>query len=124
MKNIFLANLCVLCFLDNEVSGKFPTLEDVLLEDLVPDKGSSKCSNDGSSTLFSFDFDSSNASHWAQPNDKWEKLVFLAQMSHNDDNFNRSWTVRIGQGGNIYSLFGAYGEAKVCLRDSSFLAAQ
>ena len=32
----------------------------------------------------------------------FEKEVFLAEMDHNDSNSNRSWSLRIGKGGNIY----------------------
>ena len=39
-----------------------------------------------------------------------EEDVFLAEMVHNDTDANKSWSLRVGHGGNIYSYIGAYGE--------------
>ena len=40
-----------------------------------------------------------------------EEDVFLAEMGHKDTNdANKSWSLRVGSGGNIYSYIGAYGE--------------
>ena len=40
----------------------------------------------------------------------YEEDLFLAKMQHTDNNANRSWTIRFGQAGNIYSMVGPMGE--------------
>ena len=64
---------------------------------------------------FAFDWPGqNNESKW---DPRWrhvENETFLAQMEHVDPtNSSRSWTIRFGTGGNIYSLFSpdGYGEA-------------
>ncbi len=86
-------------------------------------ESSSKCNPRGSdSTSSSFTFTSSQEeSKWFQgypessfygaPWSNHEQHVFNAQMSHTDPNSSdRSWKMRIGTGGNIYSLVGPMGE--------------
>jgi len=115
------------------------SLEEALLADLVPDDDDpSSClfedddsaADTAKSTSWTFKFPGSN------PNSNWyegpcfdqstypgapchnfslyEVQLFLAEMSHNDPaNSHRNWTMRIGQGSNIYSFYSPelYGEA-------------
>ena len=111
---------------------EFISLEEALLTDLVPDTDDpSSCSfEDDASTSWTFNFPGGN------PNSKWyegpcldestypgapcnnfsmyETQLFLAEMSHTDPTHShRNWTMRIGQGSNIYSFYSPelYGEA-------------
>ena len=64
--------------------------------------------NPASST---FQFQSSQAeSQWNADFAPFEEGLFLAKMQHTDSNDNRSWTIRFGQAGNIYSMVGPMGE--------------
>jgi len=86
------------------------SLDRVLIEDMVP-QGSAACGNmDGSATTSSFDYTASG-SYWDAYSSADEPNVFLASLHHQDTNPNRTYTVRFGKGGNIYSLIGPYGEA-------------
>lgn len=40
----------------------------------------------------------------------FESQVFLAEFGHTDPSVNRSWKIRVGPGGNIYSFLGPMGE--------------
>ena len=71
-------------------------------------------STNGGSTAYSFDFQSANQdSQWDITNTDHEQQVFLLEMNHTtpDNNENRTWSLRIGKGGNIYSFVGPFGEA-------------
>ena len=58
-----------------------------------------------------YTFESSqDESNWDSLHADLEEDVFLAKMQHIDDNVNRSWTIRFGQAGNIYSFVGPMGE--------------
>jgi len=61
-------------------------------------------------TSFNFKFSWSNVSNWWQTNAKYEKNTFLAEMQHADANQNRTWKIRFGTGGNIYSYINILGE--------------
>ena len=62
-------------------------------------------------TVFSFTHSSCLAlSRWDATNADREQSVFLASLSHTDPDANRSWALKIGKGGNIYSFVGPYGE--------------
>jgi hypothetical protein len=53
-----------------------------------------------------------NGSNWYAPFQQYEALNFAGQLSHKDaTNSNRSWQLRFGRGGNVYSLRGPFGEA-------------
>ena len=113
-------------------ADQFISLEEALLSDLVPDSDvpSSCLFEDDASTSWTFNFPGAN------PNSKWykgpcldqstypgapchnfsmyEAQLFLAEMSHTDPTHShRNWTMRIGQGSNIYSFYSPelYGEA-------------
>ena len=83
-------------------------LQEAIIKDMMP-ASSTKCENQPASS--SFTFESSQAgSQWYAPFVDYEQHVFLAKMAHTDPNTNRSWTIRLGQAGNIYSLVGPMGE--------------
>ena len=70
---------------------------------------SDKCTRTPVSTSFQYQ-SSQETSKWYEPFVGFEEGLFLAKMDHTDTSVNRSWTIRIGQGGNIYSLVGEMGE--------------
>ena len=87
-------------------------LERAILEDIFSsDTRSSQCSGGGSTSRFTFDFSPpDDDSKWHSEARKFEKDVFLVEMRHTDDD-DKSWTIRIGEGGNIYSFVGPFGES-------------
>lgn len=101
------------------VSGE--TLEEAIIKDIMPER-SSMCTPTPGTTSSDFTFASSQEeSEWfdgypdsyAQYNAPWSQLeqyVFNAKMMHTDANANRTWTLRLGKGGNIYSFVGPMGE--------------
>jgi len=89
-------------------------LDAALFEAIFP-VSSNKCtslSNSSSqNTTYTFKYEES-PSNWSKEAAQLEKDLFIAEMSHTEsENANKSWTFRVGQGGNIYSFRGAYGEA-------------
>ena len=88
------------------------SVEEALLVDLVPDGDSPSSCSDPGTTDITFDFPGVNpSSGWHAPFLQYESGLFLAQMQHTDEaDPDKSWTLRFGQGGNIYShhtdLFG------------------
>ena len=86
-------------------------LAQALLEDMLPP--SSLCgSGGGGNTSFSFDFaPSDSTSQWDAMSESFEEHVFLAHMKHSDANLNRTWEIRVGKAGNMYSYVGPFGEA-------------
>ena len=86
-------------------------LDDVLASAIFR-PSSSVCSNGGSSTSFNATYHSTMAiSKWDAVNAPYEPDVFMIDMIHNDNNSNRTWTLRLGKGGQIASLIVAAGEA-------------
>ena len=83
-------------------------LDEVLLKDMMP-AGSSLCT-DPRTTSTSFQFTPSPSS-WSSVNVPKEQYTFLAQMDHIDVFGSRTWTLRFGTGGNIYSIRSLFGEA-------------
>ena len=122
---------------DDANDDEYISLEEALLTDLVPDHDDpSSCSfsdesaDPGRSTSWTFTFPGTNPdSKWYEgpcldqevyPNapcrnfSMYEAQLFLAEMSHTDPTAShRNWTMRIGQGSNIYSFYSPelYGEA-------------
>ena len=88
------------------------TVDEAILTDSIP-AGSSLCEPAAGSTTSSLGgiFSASTNSEWRPTNSEYESDNFLAEMSHSDADSNRTWTMRIGTGGSVYSLVGAYGEA-------------
>jgi hypothetical protein len=92
------------------VGASAPTLAEALLEDMLP-ASSSKCVG-GGTTAFTFNHTSSQTtSKWDEVAVMFERSVFLAEMSHTEVNANRSWTLRVGKAGNMYSFVGPFGES-------------
>ena len=87
------------------------TLEEAILKDMMP-LSSSQCQSPPSGqTSSTFAFASSQVeSKWYEPYVDLEQHVFLAKMTHTDANENRTWTIRLGKAGNIYSFVGPMGE--------------
>lgn len=84
------------------------SLQEEIIKDMMPES-SSNCP--GKPMTSSFTYESSMAeSQWYAPFADFEQDLFLAKMEHTDNNFNRSWTIRLGQAGNIYSYVGPMGE--------------
>ena len=115
----FLPSLALTSFLiskDLESSGAI-SISDALLEDMIPrefESGEqSQCSDPGTTNIrFKNEIDfSETIDRWDTINADYESQTFLAEMSYTAASTNTSWTVRFGQGGNIYSIYGAYGEA-------------
>lgn len=76
---------------------------------------SAACSGNvnGSTTSFSFNFTAvgiAAAGTWNSMSEPFESNVFLAEMSHLDLSENRTWKLRVGPGGNIYSFVAPMGE--------------
>lgn len=88
-------------------------LERAILEDILPsDTSSSQCSGGSIRSSYSFDFSPpEDDSKWYAEARGYETDVFLAEMRYIDDDDDKSWTIRIGQGGNIYSFVGPFGES-------------
>lgn len=91
-------------------------LDATILADIMPSIGE-KCKM--TSELFFEEISTHTFNHRPSPS-KWdpvastyEKELFLAEMSNkNVEKADKSWTLRVGQAGNIYSFRGAsYGEA-------------
>jgi hypothetical protein len=68
-----------------------------------------KCAPQVVNTTYSFE-SSQAESQWNSAVVGYEEDLFLAKMQHLDDNANKSWTIRLGQAGNIYSFVGPMGE--------------
>ena len=81
-----------------------------ILDSVIP-QSSPTCgvSQNNGSFNFSFEF-SPTSSTWDDTNSQYEEQLYLAKLQHEDSNPNRTWTIQIGQAGNIYSFKGAYGE--------------
>mmetsp|Transcript_40172 Transcript_40172/g.46209 ORF Transcript_40172/g.46209 Transcript_40172/m.46209 type:complete len:860 (+) Transcript_40172:168-2747(+) len=85
-------------------------LQEEIIKDMMP-QSSSRCNGNNNSINTTFTYESSQAdSKWNTEFVKYEEDLFLAKMSHIDNNSNRSWTIRLGQAGNIYSFVGPMGE--------------
>ena len=84
-------------------------LHEALLNDIVeaytthePSSCNSAASEEA--TTFTYDWPGTNEkSKWAEDFVPFEESLFQARMSHTASSGNRSWTIRIGSGGNIYS---------------------
>ena len=86
-------------------------LDDALASAIFP-ATSTKCKAAGSSTSFSAMYTSTNdVSDWDVRNAQYEDDVFEVDMIHSDTNANRTWTLRLGKGGQIASFRVASGEA-------------
>ena len=103
--HLLVAAACTSC-----VGAARPSLAEALLEDMLP-ASSTKCVG-GGTTAFTFNHTSSQStSKWDEVAVMFERSVFLAEMSHAESNANRSWTLRVGKAGNMYSFVGPFGES-------------
>lgn len=84
------------------------SLDAAILQDVLEsytEHEASTCTGAAGSTTFTFDYPGLNAaSEWYPDFEAFEEDVFLAAMSHTDAG-NKSWTIRLGQGGNMYSHY-------------------
>ena len=100
--------------LAGEMGGEWDRVEAALLGDGLP-AVSERCAAGGEaegagSSSHSFDFPGeAPAGTWNPEFAPLEAEAYLLQMSHEDG--NRSWAVRVGRGGSVYSLRGEFGEA-------------
>ena len=61
---------------------------------------------------YSFTFNFSSLPNFDDTLADIEEVMFLVQMSHTDSaNSNRTWSIKLGKGGHIYSFRGPYGES-------------
>ena len=105
----------IILFSSLRVINADDTINSTILKSILPPI-STKCSSNsdifsGQSSSYTFEH-STSPSFWDSIAEPYEPDLFLAEMSNtNTGNQNKSWTVRFGQAGNIYSFRGAYGEA-------------
>lgn len=95
-------------------SSSAASLQEILLKDMAMPHSSQLCTGSSSSTKFNYAFSSSqNRSEWGQDASFVEQDLFLVEMASmdNDLNLNKSFVIRLGVGGQIYSFYGAFGEA-------------
>ena len=96
---------------DLDGADPIDALDKAILNDLIEAYAThepSTCNSAASvsATSFSFDWPGTNSqSNWFAPLVSFEQGLFQAILSHNDSTGNRSWSIRIGSGGNIYSHF-------------------
>lgn len=87
-------------------------LDEALLTDLIEQyitHETTTCTSSASvddATSFSFDWPGTNAeSAWYESFEQFEQGNFQAIMSHTDGSGDRSWSIRIGVSGNMYSHY-------------------
>lgn len=81
-------------------------LEEALLFDMFPPP-SEACINNSDNPETSYTFNHSpSQSYWDPMAQPYEDQIFLAEMSSVNDDENRTWVMRIGQSGNMYSFRG------------------
>ena len=91
-------------------------LDELILKDIIPSVGE-KCHSNFENNIHKTTTQTTfthqpSPSYWHETAGPYEPELFLAEMSHeNEDDERQSWTIRIGQGSNIYSFRGHYGEA-------------
>ena len=84
------------------------SLAQALLEDMLP-PASARCV--GGNAAYTYQYTSSDStSSWDETSEMYEANVFLAELSHTEANSNRTWKLRVGKGGNMYSFVGPFGE--------------
>lgn len=99
-------------FLFAAIANSQTTVEEALVTDMFPPSSSQCQKGESGSTAFTFDFTPSTISKWNSLASKYEQDTFLAEFSHTEpEDTNKTWRIRIGQGGSIYSYVGAFGEA-------------
>ena len=86
------------------------TLAAALLDDMLP-SSSAACTPDGGYSSLEYPTGANHSTSWWEPYRDLEPSLFAGVVGHHDANSNRSWELRVGRGGNVYSFRGAYGEA-------------
>ncbi|KAL9178843.1 hypothetical protein ACHAXT_003974 [Thalassiosira profunda] len=86
------------------------TLDEAILTDLLQQYdtyiGSTSCSAPEGATSFSFDWPGTRAeSQWYEGNVPKEEAMFQAEMTYADTSGDRSWSLRFGTSGDLYSIF-------------------
>lgn len=91
-------------------SATYEKLDEALLKDLVESydtyHNSGVCTSSErtvNATTISLDWPGRGPSYWWSGNAHHEQQLFHAIMKHHDATGDRSWEIRIGSGGNIYS---------------------
>ena len=77
--------------------------------EFIPEEDYSSILGETGVVTFSDSYTTSG-SYWLTPSETDEEHVFLSHLNYQDEDDNKSWDLRIGQGGQIYSFIGAYGE--------------
>jgi len=82
-------------------------LSDILTSFVGHEASTCTAADTASSTSFTFSWPGSSdpTSGWYPPHLGFEQDLFQAAMSHDDGSGRRSWTIRIGTGGNMYSHY-------------------
>jgi hypothetical protein len=100
--------LCILAFVPKEL---WADQLDEAIASAIFRSSSTKCPGAGSSTSFSATYTSTmSISQWHPLQATYEPDVFEVDIIHSDVNENRTWTLRIGKGGQISSLITKAGE--------------
>ena len=83
-------------------------LDEALLNDIVEsyyNHEPTECTAASSSSSYGFDWPgTNNQSGWTPDFLEYEEGLFQAAFSHTDDDAAKSWTIRVGSGGNMYSI--------------------
>ena len=94
------------------------SLDEAILADLIPsttiDESGSSCADPGEASSSTFTFPGTVPDTWNSNFEQYESDLFLAQLQHVDPvDADRSWTMRIGKSGAMYSFESpnTYGEA-------------
>lgn len=86
-------------------------LDEALASAIFPPR-SSQCQESSGTTSFSHVYSSTDGtSDWDVNTVAYEENVFEVDISHTDADPDRSWTIRIGKGGQISSFIVAAGES-------------
>jgi len=90
-----------------------PSLEETLLNDKLFGPSSTTCSSYiPENGEYSFTFDLTSLPYFDNDLSDIEEVMFQVQMSHTDSaNSNRTWAIKVGKGGHVYSFQGPYGES-------------
>lgn len=82
-----------------------------LTEDVLPESSSSCSAGAGETNATQEWPGASDESEWEPTFAGFEEQLFAGELSHDDADPRRSWKLRVGTGGNVYSFIGAFGEA-------------
>lgn len=103
---LFVSLFLVICALSKPISAD---KLDVAIANAIFSDTSPLCKPIDSHTTFSSVYTPSG-SYWNFRNAEYEEDAFEIEMRHSDQNENRTWTMRLGKGGQVVSFIGPYGE--------------